>query len=511
MGKYHIRKNSLWNGPRSSKGMSVEGGTHVNRPPTFNTTGTGSDIVICHEEYIADILPTTNFTIQTYVNNPGNPQLMPWMSQIAALYEEFELLGMVYVYKSTCAQVAATSTNMGLGTVIIATDYDCLDTSFANKRAMEAAEFSTSGSPLESQCHPIECDPKRNTLTTHYVVPGATTVASIPGDARFSVPCVTSVGTVNMPTGSGTAIGELWCSYHVRCSRPILETVAGTFSQHITAVTSGGASGSVILSRNTVIGANGFSPSTFGNPTSGALALSCTNPGKYLILYTANLNSVSNSVTFTPTVPYLSGTATLANVAGGGGQLFDTYPVNVSATVSAANSSTSTYTNSFVSASIVNFSSVGDYWACYFPQTSTANLTVIHDYFITNLPLGLASRRGKTVQQQIQEALGPSATRINEGDLSNITALPCKHTDGPPPRDEHIQTPAAASTTTSQSSPQPSSQAQACPRRLTCQDEGSGDEEDTPDALEQTLTTAATVMSLEDQAALAKILVKYKP
>jgi len=407
MGKYHVRKNSLWTGRRHPSGVGtlVEGGRHVNRPPTFATSGTGSDVIIAHEEFVADVYPSTAFKIQTYINNPGNPALMPWMSTLAGLYEEFELLGMVYCYKSTCATVAASSTNMGLGTVILATDYDCLDTSFINKRAMEAAEYSTSAGPLEHQCHPIECDPRRNVLGTNYVAPGVTTVGAVSGDARFSIPSVTSLAVVNMPTSSGTAIGELWVSYQVRCSRPIMETFNPGFTQHLRFTTTGGNVPSVpTLIENTTVGGSPFTVGTYGTGVSTYFTINLASnqaPGKFLVVYNANNNSNLLNYAWTqPQFAYVTGTAQLPLVSSANGGVHNT-PL----ALGGGSSSNFSGCAAGVAAIMVTYNAEGDGLGMGIMIPSTTAISVSHDIFITAFPLGLTSRRGKSNEQLIEQAV----------------------------------------------------------------------------------------------------------
>jgi len=133
------------------------------------------------------------------------------------------MLGMIVEYRSMSATAVGT-TSSAMGIVIMATDYDCYDTNYASKRAMEAAEYSSSGVPFKTFIHPIECDNKRNTLGLHYVVPGITTSSMAAGDQRMSVLGNFCIATEGQQT-AGDKIGEIWVSYHIRLSRPILEEV----------------------------------------------------------------------------------------------------------------------------------------------------------------------------------------------------------------------------------------------------------------------------------------------
>jgi len=212
-GDYAIRSNSF---------LQTQNG----RPASFQKSRQGSDLIITHEEFITDVTSTTLFHKNSYLLNPGNAELFPFLSKIAVNYEEYEFLGLVFTYKSTSA-TAVGSTNTGLGTVVMATDYDAYDDNFVDKRTMEAAEYSNSAAPCTDLLHPVECDSRRNVLRRLYVSP-STHVSQLEGDARMYTPGITSIATVGMQSAS--TVGELWVSYNVRLSRPMLESSAPAVS-----------------------------------------------------------------------------------------------------------------------------------------------------------------------------------------------------------------------------------------------------------------------------------------
>lgn len=237
-GAYHIRKNSLMTAVMRQQNPGIQGrcnesGFCCNMPPSFSTINTGSDMVFCHRELVANVMSSINFTTTSYLINPGNPILFPMLTNFAALYEEYEFLGLIFMYKSTSASAVGT-TSSAMGTITMATDYDVYDNAFLNKRAMDNAEYSVDEMPFNSCIHPVECDRSRNVLARQYVNPGVTAIASVPGDARMSVMGNFTIATEGQQLDN-TKIGELWVSYHVRLSRPVLEgpsTVA--FAEHVT-------------------------------------------------------------------------------------------------------------------------------------------------------------------------------------------------------------------------------------------------------------------------------------
>lgn len=220
----------------------------------FKNHGT---ITFSHREFVSDINSTTGFNNQSYPINPGNSTLFPWLSTIAKNFEQYEFLGLIFEFKSTSA-TAVGSVNTGLGTVIMATDYDVLDSKYGDKRAMEVSEFSTSAAPYQSQIHPIECDPKQNVMKQLFIQPG-NSVSAYVDDPRFSALGNFQIATSGMQAVS--TIGELWVSYHVRLLKPQLE--------------SGESISSTSMKINAFVGVSGATP--------GITRFATTNPGAFTV------------------------------------------------------------------------------------------------------------------------------------------------------------------------------------------------------------------------------------
>jgi hypothetical protein len=198
MGDYQISRNTLMTN---------------NGPPLFgNKHGT----VVTHREFITDVSASIDFTNRDFAINPGAHSTFPWLSSIAAAYEQYELLGCVIEYKTTSG-TAVGSTNTALGTVIMSTNYDVEDPPFRTKTDMEAYQYTVTTVPCQSAIHPIECAPDRSTLDLLYNrSPG-----NHPEDTekRFF-----DLGNFQLAVqgcqSQGFKIGELWVSYHVKLVRP---------------------------------------------------------------------------------------------------------------------------------------------------------------------------------------------------------------------------------------------------------------------------------------------------
>jgi hypothetical protein len=183
-------------------------------PPTFS--GSDKGLRIAHREFITDIEGSTAFTLDAYNVNPGLSASFPFLSQIAANFEEYHFNGLVFEFKTTSG-TAISSSDAALGTVVMATNYDVADNLFVNKQQMESYEFATSCVPFQSCIHPVECAPNTDVLENLYMRTGA--VAST-DDLRFYDKGMFQIATVGQQ--SAYTLGELWVSYDVTLMKPRL-------------------------------------------------------------------------------------------------------------------------------------------------------------------------------------------------------------------------------------------------------------------------------------------------
>lgn len=185
--------------------------------PAFPATTT----VITHREFLQDITTASNagqFKIDSFSLNPGIPTSYPWLSAIANNYEEYEISGMVYEFKTTSGTSVA-STNTALGTVILTTQYDPTKAVFTDKQEMENYEFSQSGAPYENILHAVEAKKSLSPVKLLYVRDGSSSISG--NDLRWTDFGRFSIATVGMQ-GSGVNIGELWVSYKIILRKPRL-------------------------------------------------------------------------------------------------------------------------------------------------------------------------------------------------------------------------------------------------------------------------------------------------
>lgn len=228
-GDYKIKKNSIMMGTD---------------PPSFGTLGRGT--IIRHREFLGDVIssPTAGaFQLASFPIQPAYTNTFPWLGQIACCYEQYQLRGMVFEFKSTSSD-ALNSVNTALGTVVMVTEYNVTNPVFTNKAAMENHEYCTSGKPSGNILHPIECDPSQtpnNCYFTRQAIPLSVTAPTIGSilpvagqDARQSEVGLFQIATVGCQ-GTNVNLGELWVTYDVELLKAQVRSngsAGGPFSDH---------------------------------------------------------------------------------------------------------------------------------------------------------------------------------------------------------------------------------------------------------------------------------------
>lgn len=209
LGVYKVRQNSLMTIP---EGMG---------PPTVRNAKDGR-FIIRHREYIRDIVcPANNggaFVVQPFKINPGLQSTFPWLSTVAQNFQQYRIRGMLFEFKSNYSEY--NSAQAGMGTVILATEYDATLPPFTTKIDMENHQYAMSAKPSASQLHPIECDRGTAVLNELYV---RQTVPDDNNDLRFSDFGTFQVAHVGIPN-SDTPInlGEIWVSFEIELLKPQL-------------------------------------------------------------------------------------------------------------------------------------------------------------------------------------------------------------------------------------------------------------------------------------------------
>lgn len=214
-GDYSVKSNSLF---------KLDMGAQV---PQFGNMTNGT--IVCHREFITDIIEPANnggaFTLRNFYINPGLAGTFPWLSNLAVNFDQYKPMGIIFHYKATSSPINnAVGAGIGLGTIIMATDYDSIDSNYTSKLQMENSQFCTVGRPSEDIIHPIECAPNSTSVSLQYVRYGPVPNGK---DGRLYDLGNFQIATIGIPNNSSAqSIGELHCSYMFSLQKPQLNSGA---------------------------------------------------------------------------------------------------------------------------------------------------------------------------------------------------------------------------------------------------------------------------------------------
>jgi hypothetical protein len=260
-GAYKVNRNTLLTG---------------NTVPSFR--GSGDGVEICHREFVANVKSVTGFAVGDFHINPGLAQTFPFLSQIAAYFEEYDMMGLVFEYRPSSGS-AVSGTNPAMGVVVYATDYNALAPNFISKQQMESYEYSCSCVPFESMLHPVECAPRNNALDTLYIRTSNTGTST--ADLRLYDMGKFQVAATGQQA-SGNDIGELWVTYHVKLKKPRIDPVANARVDHIQSSAYGSGTAADPLGTIGGILTSGSSLNAVSNITSNSFVIA--TPGNYMIV-----------------------------------------------------------------------------------------------------------------------------------------------------------------------------------------------------------------------------------
>lgn len=199
---------------RQNRSKTILGG---NPPVVKNSSG---GFTVRHREFVGDLNTSQAFSVYGFAINPGNPQLFPWASQIAPNFEEWVPKGIVLSFKSTSSDsVVSTNANAALGTVIMATQYNPYNGTFANKVQMENYEWAKSCKPSQSMMHPVECNKSQNVQGSYFTRTDAVPAGQ---DQRLYDIGIFQIAAVGMQS-NGAPCGELWISYEIEFRKPKIQ------------------------------------------------------------------------------------------------------------------------------------------------------------------------------------------------------------------------------------------------------------------------------------------------
>ena len=201
------------------KNPIVDGGGATSIP-RFRAGGDTGVVRLSHEEYLGDVFGAPaagEFQVITYHINPGLVTTFPWLAQIAANYEEYSMIQLIFTYRSTVSDF--NSGNGQTGTIIMATQYNAGDKPFTTKQDMMEYSLAMSGKTSSDMQHGVECDPGQlSGAPGKYIRDGPTPQGQ---DLKTYDHGVLNIATSNVPSQfANQALGELWVSYTVELRKP---------------------------------------------------------------------------------------------------------------------------------------------------------------------------------------------------------------------------------------------------------------------------------------------------
>lgn len=117
------------------------------RDPTMISNG--GSVRITHREFVCDVTGQTAFTALSFPINPGRDTLFTWLPDIAARYERYQFEKICFHYEPRCSTATA-------GTVILAVDYDALDSAPSSKQNVYAYHHSAQSSAWDDCALSVE-------------------------------------------------------------------------------------------------------------------------------------------------------------------------------------------------------------------------------------------------------------------------------------------------------------------------------------------------------------------
>jgi len=174
--------------------------------------------IVCHREYLTDIVGTSGFDVKKYPVNPGISTTFPWLSTLAQNYQEYRIHGIIFEFRSLITDFV---TGGAPGVIVMATNYNADAPLFSSKQEMENSEYAVATKPTLSLIHGLECAANQTVLPEKYVRTG-----SVPSgqDLRMYDLGNVQVATQGNPT---QLLGELWVSYCVEFYKPRLPDNVG--------------------------------------------------------------------------------------------------------------------------------------------------------------------------------------------------------------------------------------------------------------------------------------------
>lgn len=181
-----------------------------------------SSNTITNCEYIRDIVAngSSNFAQTVSPIHPTEETLFPWLVNVSKLYTKYRFKQLIFEFRSMSSEY---SSQIGLGTIIMAPQYNIDAPLFSTKQQMEAATHAVSFKPSNSAMMGVECSAIDNNVKWYNVRNrDEITITNFTDPGRF---CLALAG-IPTSVAAGTTLGELWVHYTIELIEPVLSLPA---------------------------------------------------------------------------------------------------------------------------------------------------------------------------------------------------------------------------------------------------------------------------------------------
>jgi len=193
---------------------------------------THAEMVIEYREYIGDLATgtvvstgtfstsDTNLFVTSYSINPGDNLTFPWLSNIAANYEEYRFDGLIFEFVSTTSPYNA---NSAMGEVYMTTQDNVTGPTLSTRQQLYNTEMCSTSRLDRNVMYGVECKDQPQNWYFCKASAGSTTPANLVDFGNFYIG-----SHVASTFPSNSVLGEVWVTYRVRFRGPIVVPQTGS-------------------------------------------------------------------------------------------------------------------------------------------------------------------------------------------------------------------------------------------------------------------------------------------
>lgn len=296
-GTYQVKMAAIHDWYEGAKGRSLNGSSILSgNLPMFSARNAPEGATpLVNEEYICDIKGSVGFRNQSFRINLGNKDLFGWCHPFSTMFEQYELGGLMFQFRSTSGSNSTYSPSMGV--VCLSTQPNSSSPPPTSMRAALDNSLTTSNKPDRDTLHWVECARAQNPTSIKYI----RDYGAPEFDDDLSDYGNFNISTDGMPVND-QVIGELWITYQVYAYRPKLaidnspEQYHGTFSWT-------GDDANKFANLTPSFG----STMQIGTPYPSVLALPSDTPRTVCLIMSLSIPTLPSGTPITFNLPYLGG------------------------------------------------------------------------------------------------------------------------------------------------------------------------------------------------------------